>query len=131
MLTVAVLLARESFPSFAEALRPFKPLGHTLIGVALGLLIVFRNNCSYDRYWEGRKLWGGIVNTSRNLVRGAATFGGDARDLANLVTAYALALKQHLRGNKDISEVKGSSRRRCTSRPRRPTTRRQHHRPAT
>lgn len=86
-------------------IKPFKPLGHTLIGVALGLLIVFRNNCSYDRYWEGRKLWGGIVNTSRNLLRGAAAYAGDAKDLANLIAAYTLALKQHLRGNKDLSEV--------------------------
>ena len=95
----------SAFPSFAEALKLFKPLGHTLLGVALGLLIVFRNNCSYDRYWEGRKLWGGIVNTSRNLVRGAAAFVGGAADLADLVAAYALALKQHLRGDKDLTEI--------------------------
>jgi putative membrane protein len=44
---------------------------HSLVGVALGLLLVFRTNASYDRFWEGRKLWGGIVNESRNLLRGA------------------------------------------------------------
>jgi putative membrane protein len=87
-------------------LKPFKPLGHTLIGVALGLLIVFRNNCSYDRYWEGRKLWSVIINSSRNLVRGATAFVGDSRDLAKLVAGFPLALKQHLRGEKDLSEVK-------------------------
>jgi putative membrane protein len=92
--------------NWVTKLFPIDPLGHTLMGVAVGLLIVFRNNCSYDRYWEGRKMWGGIVNTSRNLVRGAAVFAGSAEDLANLVAAYALALKQHLRGNKDISEIK-------------------------
>jgi ion channel-forming bestrophin family protein len=104
-ITLGVWLVTELVPGTAPAFKPFKPLGHTLIGVALGLLIVFRNNCSYDRYWEGRKLWGGIVNTSRNLVRGAAAYAGDARDLANLVTAYVLALKQHLRADKDLSEV--------------------------
>lgn len=87
------------------AIPGINPLGHTLLGVAVGLLIVFRNNSSYDRYWEGRKLWGGIVNASRNLVRGAAAYVGEAKDLANLVAAYALALKQHLRGNKDLAEV--------------------------
>src|SRR5690242_3653386 len=46
--------------------------GHTLIGVALGLLLVFRTNSSYDRFWEGRKLWGAIVNDSRNLARAAS-----------------------------------------------------------
>lgn len=82
------------------------PLGHVLMGVAVGLLIVFRNNASYDRYWEGRKQWGGIVNSSRNLVRGAAAFVGPAaRDLVGLVAAYALALKQHLRSNRDLAEI--------------------------
>lgn len=42
---------------------------HSLVGVALGLLLVFRTNASYDRYWEGRKLWGSIVNATRNLIR--------------------------------------------------------------
>lgn len=44
---------------------------HTLLGGALGLLLVFRTNSSYDRFWEGRRLWGGMVNESRNLIRGA------------------------------------------------------------
>lgn len=53
------------------------PLGtsvvlHSLVGLALGLLLVFRTNASYDRYWEGRRLWGGIVNETRNLIRGAS-----------------------------------------------------------
>ena len=48
------------------------PTLHSIIGVALGLLLVFRTNTSYDRFWEGRKLWGGIVNESRNLARAAS-----------------------------------------------------------
>src|SRR5262245_22283176 len=105
-LTIVILLVREFIPSTEPLFKPFKPLGHTLIGVALGLLIVFRNNCSYDRYWEGRKLWGAIVNASRNLMREAAAFAGDATELAGLVTAYPLALKQHLRNNKDLEEIR-------------------------
>ncbi len=42
---------------------------HSLVGLALGLLLVFRTNASYDRFWEGRKLWGSIVNECRNLGR--------------------------------------------------------------
>src|SRR5262245_40451569 len=42
---------------------------HTLTGLAIGLLLVFRTNASYDRFWEGRKLWGGMVNETRNLAR--------------------------------------------------------------
>src|SRR5687767_908983 len=47
-------------------------VGHMLIGVPLGLLLVFRTNTSYDRYWEGRRLWGAIVNDTRNLARAAS-----------------------------------------------------------
>ncbi len=42
---------------------------HTLVGVVLGLLLVFRTNASYDRWWEGRKFLGNIVNSSRDLMR--------------------------------------------------------------
>lgn len=49
-------------------------LVHTLVGLALGLLLVFRTNASYDRYWEGRKLWGSIVNETRNLIRASEAF---------------------------------------------------------
>lgn len=64
---------------------------HSLVGVALGLLLVFRTNASYDRYWEGRKLWGGIVNETRNLVRGACVhLAGDAELLRSVTRWSAL-----------------------------------------
>ncbi len=50
---------------------------HSLVGVPLGLLLVFRTNASYDRFWEGRRLWGGIVNETRNLIRGASLYFRD------------------------------------------------------
>lgn len=109
LITLAWWLIHMLLLSYNEPLGKLigiDPLGHTLIGVAVGLLIVFRNSSSYDRYWEGRKMWGSIVNTSRNLARGAAVFAGPAEDLANLLAAYALALKQHLRNIKDIEEIK-------------------------
>ena len=40
---------------------------HTVIGFVLSLLLVFRTNTAYDRWWEGRKMWGKLVNDSRNL----------------------------------------------------------------
>ena len=42
---------------------------HIIVGGFLSLLLVFRTNSSYDRFWEGRKMWGGINNESRNLAR--------------------------------------------------------------
>ena len=98
-----VLHEREFLP--VSLTRPFKPIGHTLLGVALGLLIVFHNNCAYDRYWEGRKLWGAIVNTSRNLMRGAEVYAGPSPEVSRLVVAYAYALKQRLRNEKDLAEI--------------------------
>jgi len=57
------------------------PVGpHEVAGAALGLLLVLRTNAGYDRWWEGRKLWGGIVNQSRNLAIGAMAYGPDDRD---------------------------------------------------
>ncbi|KAJ1525579.1 hypothetical protein HK096_000559, partial [Nowakowskiella sp. JEL0078] len=41
----------------------------TLLNVVLGLLLVFRNNTAYDRYWEGRRLWSAIQKDMRNLSR--------------------------------------------------------------
>lgn len=62
--TIAVVLLHRN-------VRPIEipPTVHGLIGVALGLLLVFRTNSSYDRYWEGRKVWGAILNDARNISR--------------------------------------------------------------
>lgn len=53
-------------------------VAHALVGVALGLLLVFRTNTSYDRYWEGRRLIGMLVNRTRDLARQAASYLDDA-----------------------------------------------------
>ena len=45
---------------------PFAPVG--LVGTAVAFLVGFQNNAAYDRIWEARKIWGGIVNTSRSLI---------------------------------------------------------------
>src|SRR5687768_7394642 len=41
---------------------------HSLLGLVISLLLVFRTNTAYERWWEGRKMWGSLVNTSRNLA---------------------------------------------------------------
>lgn len=46
-----------------------------MIGAALGLLLILRTNAGYDRWWEARKLWGGIVNQSRNLAISGLAYG--------------------------------------------------------
>ena len=75
---------------------------HTVIGLVLGLLLVFRTNSAYDRWWEGRKQLGGLVNTTRNLAIKIQTYVSqeDYKDkelLLNLIYAFAYTLKEHLR----------------------------------
>jgi putative membrane protein len=64
---------------------------HSLVGVVLGLLLVFRTNSSYGRFWEGRRLWGGIVNESRNLTRAARLHLGAAPALAEEIGGWTVA----------------------------------------
>ena len=41
---------------------------HSMLGFVISLLLAYRTNTAYDRWWEGRKLWGNLVNNSRNLA---------------------------------------------------------------
>lgn len=72
--SVAITAAHELLPRWIPGFSlAVPPTVHTLVGTALGLLLVFRTNSSYDKFWEGRKLWGGMVNECRNLARQAST----------------------------------------------------------
>ncbi|HEX8201640.1 MAG TPA: bestrophin family ion channel, partial [Isosphaeraceae bacterium] len=79
---------------------------HSLVGVALGLLLVFRTNASYDRFWEGRRMWGAIVNETRNLARATRVFLRDDPALLGTVVrwtiAFAYASMHSLRGRSDL-----------------------------
>ncbi len=54
---------------------PFQPI--SLIGIAVAFYIGFKNNASYDRFWEGRKIWGGIVNYSRTWANQVLSYVND------------------------------------------------------
>ncbi len=70
-------------------------------GLVFGLLLAFRTNTAYDRWWEGRKLWGQLVNDTRNLsLKVRAMVRGSPVELAHFgkhLTGFAEALKDHLR----------------------------------
>jgi putative membrane protein len=92
----------------------FKQVGipstiHSLVGLALGLLLVFRTNASYDRFWEGRKLWGGIVNKTRNLIRASEAYLVQApevrKELAQWTIAFPYAAMNVLRGTRDLEGI--------------------------
>lgn len=85
------------------------PVGWNIIGfvpnIILGLLLVFRTNTAYERFWEGRKLWGTLVNTVRNFARQiwVAINAKETQDTQEkiaalrLLVAFAVATKLHLR----------------------------------
>jgi putative membrane protein len=84
---------------------------HGFLGLILGTLLVFRTNTSYDRWWEGRKLWGQLVNDSRNLaIKVQTCVRADAADkqrLGRWLCDFALALKGHLRGGVRLADLPG------------------------
>ena len=75
----------------------------TVLGISVSLLLGFRTNAAYDRWWEARKVWGSIVNDSRTLVRQLLGFvAADRRKdavpvLAHRQIAWCKALRSHLR----------------------------------
>ncbi len=80
--------------------------------IILGMLLVFRTNSAYERWWEGRKQWGQLVNDSRNLCLKVRAYSR-ARDtdkarFAELVISFAYALKHHLRGTAPSRPLPGT-----------------------
>jgi putative membrane protein len=72
---------------------------HGMLGFVISLLLVFRTNTAYDRWWEGRKLWGSLVNNSRNLSIKLAAILEQEEDRAffrKMIPNYASVLHQHL-----------------------------------
>jgi putative membrane protein len=97
-------------------ISPFKApsLPLTLFGSALALFLGFRDNSAYQRWWEGRVLWGSMINASRSLARGATAFlpdedGGPAIDLKRSIVlrhlAYVNALRCSLRRQDPRADV--------------------------
>jgi putative membrane protein len=82
---------------------------HTLLGAAISFLLILRTNSSYDRFWEGRKLWGAIVNETRNLARLACVHLGKDVELRNNVVrwtiAFAYSCMHRLRHTPGLDEV--------------------------
>jgi putative membrane protein len=84
---------------------------HTLLGLVLGGLLVFRTNTAYDRWWEGRKLWGQLVNDIRNLAIKVETCvvapPAEKQRFAEHLVAFAMALRDHLRGPIQLRDYPG------------------------
>ncbi|WP_113652686.1 bestrophin family protein [Pedobacter namyangjuensis] len=73
---------------------------HNLLGFVISMLLVFRTNTSYDRWWEGRRFLGGLVNVSRNFaikLKASNLSQDDIEFFKYGIPKYAFALKEHLR----------------------------------
>lgn len=83
---------------------------HSLLGIVLGLFLVFRTNSAYDRWWEGRKLWGSFVNNTRNFAFKVNAFL-PAQDtegrlwFAQMIPNLVIALRDHLRKEVNINAL--------------------------
>ena len=83
---------------------------HSILGVILGLFLVLRTNTAYDRWWEGRKLWGQLVNDTRQLAIKFATFLPedaleDRQFFKKMIPNVTFAMKHHLRDSILIGEL--------------------------
>lgn len=83
---------------------------HSLLGFVISLLLVFRTNTAYDRWWEGRRQWGSLVNNSRNLAikLGAmlpASNTASREFFRIMIPNYAFSMKNHLRNSYIADEI--------------------------
>ena len=79
---------------------------HGMLGFVISLLLVFRTNTAYDRWWEGRKLWGSLVNNSRNFSIKLSAILEDENDkkfFRKVIPSYANILQKHLK-NEDTAK---------------------------
>lgn len=108
-IATVVTVLYEEVPAlhYSLTVAPF-----TLVGLPLGIFLGFRNNTAYDRFWEARKLWGALVNTSRSITRQALTLIQPQQEpgaktpeqvqelqlrFVHLTIGYVHALRHHLR----------------------------------
>lgn len=109
LLSIAVVYLHGTIFSFKVPLNP-APL--TLFGFVLALFLGFRNNVSFDRFWEGRKLWGALLNDTRSLARQATTLIDDTPDkqctihFVQLLVSFTYALKHQLRDTNASEDLK-------------------------
>jgi len=85
---------------------------YSLIGFVISLLLVFRTNTGYDRWWEGRKQWGMLVNNSRNLAIKLSSLLKEKEDrdyFERMIPNFVYAMKEHLRQGVDLEELEITS----------------------
>ncbi len=98
---IIVFIEKEFFKLQDTSYVKNIPQMHVVLGGVISLQLVFRTNSAYDRWWEGRKLWGDLTNNSRNLALKLIAFlpethQEDITFFKKIIPAYAFALRNHL-----------------------------------
>ena len=107
--TTAIVYVELNYLKFESSITV-----HSLVGFIIGLLLVFRTNTAYDRWWEGRKLLGSLVNTSRNLALKinslVPTNDIKKREIySKMISNYCFSMKEHLRDNIKLEELENTN----------------------
>ena len=110
LLSAIISAVQHWIPSYFSS---YSTAPFTLLGIALSLFLGFRNNASYQRWWEARCLWGQLVFDSRSLTRQVLSFideesetGRDTqRQIIHLNIAFTHALRHRLRGSSPWEDV--------------------------
>lgn len=106
--TAAAVWAAGTYTHFipTSGVAPYE-----LIGVMLAVMLMIRTNSGYDRWYEGRKLWGGIVNQSRNLAQIGLVYGPRERawreKFVRWTAAFSHTCRHSLRGERDVEDMRG------------------------
>src|SRR5579872_3186800 len=113
----SLLMTAYSGIAVLKEVSRFKGIGdfpssfHTNLSIIVSILLVFRTNSAYGKWWEARTLWGSLINASRNLAVKVRDFASptdeDRKQLANLLGVFATTLKDHLRHINDLKRVPG------------------------
>nr|WP_309575098.1 bestrophin family ion channel [Moraxella osloensis] len=88
---------------------PLNPSVFAILGISLAIFHGFCNNAAYDRFWEGRKLWGTLVWLSRNIARQVLTLPNvsmaEKQAFIRHQIAFAHSLRQQLRGEDNTANL--------------------------
>lgn len=109
IIATAICFLEEYVEKFFHLRLALSLSPYELVGAALGLLLVLRTNSGYERWWEARKLWGGIVNQSRNLAIISLSYGpADVhwrKKMLSWACAFPHVTRISLRGEESYSEL--------------------------
>lgn len=97
--TMGIALAEDFFFPKTVVLEKLFAI-YSILGFVISLLLAFRTNTAYDRWWEGRKKWGELVNDSRNLAVKLTSLDLSLEDnhyFGRHIGNFALCIKEHLR----------------------------------